>query len=115
MSLAAIHAPSGSPRSLRPPSLIRRLIAWQALALVVAWLALASVMTWVALERSPEDIDTRLRETARILAEAASGPQTTMPSTLPARMQAAQGALLRITGRDLLGVAGLTHTRVLDT
>lgn len=115
MSLAAIHAPSGSHRSLRPPSLIRRLIAWQALALVVAWLALASVMTWVALERSPEDIDTRLRETARILAEAASGPQTTMPSTLPARMQAAQGALLRITGRDLLGVAGLTHTRVLDT
>ena len=30
-------------------------------------------------------------------------------------MLAAQGALLRITGRDLLGVAGLTHTRVLNT
>lgn len=108
MSLAGIHATSGTPR---PPSLIRRLIAWQALALVVAWLALASVMTWVALERSPEDIDTRLRETARILAEAATGPE----ATLPARMQAAQGALLRITGRDLLGMAGLTHTRVLNT
>ena len=78
---------------------------------LVAWLALASVMTWVALERSPEDIDTRLRETARILAEAAAGPE----ATLPARMLAAQGALLRITGRDLLGVAGLTHTRVLNT
>lgn len=99
-----------APGAPRPPSLIRRLIAWQALALVVAWLALASVMTWVALERSPEDIDTRLRETARILAEAAAGPE----ATLPARMQAAQGALLRITGRDLLGMAGLTHTRVLN-
>ncbi|RQO83596.1 ATP-binding protein [Acidovorax sp. FJL06] len=106
MSLAGMHAAPGSP-----PSLIRRLIAWQALALVVAWLALASVMTWVALERSPEEIDTRLRETARILAEAASGPE----ATLPARMQAAQGALVRITGRDLLGVAGLTHVRVLNT
>lgn len=106
MSPAAIHAAPGSP-----PSLIHRLIAWQALALVVAWLALASVMTWVALERSPEDIDTRLRETAHILAEAASGPE----ATLPVRMQAAQGALLRITGRDLLGLAGLTHVRVLNT
>lgn len=106
----AAHAATatGAPR---PPSLIRRLIAWQALALVVAWLALASVMTWVALERSPEDIDTRLRETARIMAEAASGPE----ATLSTRMQAAQGALLRITGRDLLGIAGLTHTRVLNT
>ena len=113
MSAAAMHAVHaatalGAPR---PPSLIRRLIAWQALALVVAWLALASVMTWVALERSPEDIDTRLRETAHILAEAAAGPE----ATLPARMQAAQGALVRITGRDLLGIAGLTHTRVLNT
>lgn len=106
----AAHAATatGAPR---PPSLIRRLIAWQALALVVAWLALASVMTWVALERSPEDISTRLRETARIMAEAASGPE----ATLSTRMQAAQGALLRITGRDLLGIAGLTHTRVLNT
>lgn len=113
MSAAAIHAAHAAtaPGAPRPPSLIRRLIAWQALALVVAWLALASVMTWVALERSPEDIDTRLRETARILAEAAAGPE----ATLPARMQAAQGALLRITGRDLLGIAGLTHTRVLNT
>lgn len=106
----AAHAAT-APGAPRPPSLIRRLIAWQALALVVAWLALASVMTWVALERSPEDIDTRLRETARILAEAAAGPE----ATLPARMQAAQGALLRITGRDLLGIAGLTQTRVLNT
>lgn len=113
MSAAAIHVAHAAtaPGAPRPPSLIRRLIAWQALALVVAWLALASVMTWVALERSPEDIDTRLRETARILAEAAAGPE----ATLPARMQAAQGALLRITGRDLLGIAGLTHTRVLNT
>lgn len=113
MSAAAIHAAHAAtaPGAPRPPSLIRRLIAWQALALVVAWLALASVMTWVALERSPENISTRLRETARIMAEAASGPE----ATLPARMQAAQGALLRITGRDLLGIAGLTHTRVLNT
>ncbi|GDY34539.1 HAMP domain-containing sensor histidine kinase [Acidovorax sp. NB1] len=113
MSAAAMHTAHAAtaPGAPRPPSLIRRLIAWQALALVVAWLALASVMTWVALERSPEDIDTRLRETARIMAEAASGPE----ATLPARMQAAQGALLRITGRDLLGIAGLTHTRVLNT
>lgn len=115
MSAAAMRAAHAStataPGAPRPPSLIRRLIAWQALALVVAWLALASVMTWVALERSPEDIDTRLRETARILAEAAAGPE----APLPARMLAAQGALLRITGRDLLGVAGLTHTRVLNT
>jgi signal transduction histidine kinase len=112
MSAAAMHTAHAAtaPGAPRPPSLIRRLIAWQALALVVAWLALASVMTWVALERSPEDIDTRLRETARILAEAAAGPE----ATLPARMQAAQGALLRITGRDLLGMAGLTHTRVLN-
>lgn len=116
MSAAAMHAARAAttataPGAPRLPSLIRRLIAWQALALVVAWLALASVMTWVALERSPEDIDTRLRETARILAEAAAGPE----ATLPARMLAAQGALLRITGRDLLGMAGLTHTRVLNT
>lgn len=113
MSAAAMHAAHAATATseARPPSLIRRLIAWQALALVVAWLALASVMTWVALERSPEDIDTRLRETARILTEAASGPE----ATLPARMQAAQGALVRITGRDLLGIAGLTHTRVLNT
>jgi signal transduction histidine kinase len=106
----AAHAATATSEA-RPPSLIRRLIAWQALALVVAWLALASVMTWVALERSPEDISTRLSETARIMAEAASGPE----ATLPARMQAAQGALLHITGRDLLGIAGLTHTRVLNT
>ena len=116
MSASVMHAARAAttataPGAPRLPSLIRRLIAWQALALVVAWLALASVMTWVALERSPEDIDTRLRETARILAEAAAGPE----ATLPARMLAAQGALLRITGRDLLGVAGLTHTRVLNT
>lgn len=93
-----------------PPSLIRRLIAWQALALVVAWLALASAMTWVALERSPEDIDIRLQATARILAEAATGPH----ADLPARTQAAQEALFRITGRDQLGAAGLTHYQVLD-
>lgn len=108
MSPAAPHTTLHAPR---PPSLIRRLIAWQALALVVAWPALASVMTWVALERSPEEIDTRLRDSARILAEAATGPE----ATLPARMQAAQGALLHITGRNLLGIAGLTHTRVLNT
>ncbi len=113
MSVAAMRAAHAAtaPGESRPPSLIRRLIAWQALALLLAWLALASVMTWVALERSPEEIDTRLRESARILAEAASGPE----ATLPARMQAAQGALVRITGRDLLGIAGLTHTRVLNT
>lgn len=107
----ALQAPAAAPvpGGARPPSLIRRLIAWQALALVVAWLALASVMTWVALERSPEDIDLRLKETSRILAEAASGPRV----GLPARMQTAQEALVRITGRDLLGAAGLTHYRVL--
>ncbi|MFN3436084.1 MAG: sensor histidine kinase [Acidovorax sp.] len=107
MSPAAPHTTLHAPR---PPSLIRRLIAWQALALLVAWLALASVMTWVALERSPEEIDTRLRDSARILAEAASGPE----ATLPARMQTAQGALARITDRDVLGVVGQTHTQVLD-
>ncbi|TDP58904.1 hypothetical protein [Roseateles toxinivorans] len=55
------------------PSLIRRLIAWQALALVIAWMVLASLMTWQALQRGESQLDARLQQFGSALAEAAGG------------------------------------------
>ncbi|MBT9503563.1 MAG: sensor histidine kinase N-terminal domain-containing protein [Burkholderiaceae bacterium] len=83
------------------PSLIRRLIAWQALALVIAWLVLASLMTWQALQLGESQLDARLQQFGSVLAEAAGGE--TAPQALALRLQAIETALLQASGRDVLG------------
>lgn len=83
------------------PSLIRRLIAWQALALVIAWLVLASLMTWQALQRGESQLDARLQQFGSALAEAAGGE--TGPQALALRLQATETALQQASGRDALG------------
>lgn len=87
------------------PSLISRLIAWQALALLLAWLVLAALITWQALQVGHEEIKERLQQQGRILAEAASA-SVHDEAALPQAMLATEQALLKASGRDLLGELG---------
>lgn len=87
------------------PSLISRLIAWQALALVLAWLVLAALISWQALQGDRSTVQARLQQQARILAEAASANAAAGPA-LHNSLRLTEQALLQASSRDLLGAAG---------
>ncbi|MEL4179359.1 sensor histidine kinase [Roseateles sp. PN1] len=74
------------------PSLIQRLIAWQALALVLAWLALAGLLTW----RGVGEVQTRLQGMSTVMASAALSPEY----ELPQRMASTEGAAMALQGLD---------------
>jgi len=83
--------------STRPyPSLIRRLIAWQALALVLAWLVLAGLLTWRGVAWGEAEVQTRMQRMATVLASAALSPEP----ELKQRMDATERAVMALLGLD---------------
>ncbi|MCV2364206.1 hypothetical protein LNV23_12200 [Paucibacter sp. DJ1R-11] len=80
----------------RYPSLIQRLIAWQALALVLAWLALAALLTWRGVAWGEAEVNARLQRMATVLAGAALSPE----AELQARMDSTEDAVMALLGLE---------------
>ncbi|PND36101.1 hypothetical protein C1O66_20435 [Paucibacter aquatile] len=78
------------------PSLIQRLIAWQALALVLAWLVLAGMLTWRGVAWGEAEVQTRMQRMATVLASAALSPEP----ELKQRMDATESAVMALLGLD---------------
>lgn len=80
----------------RYPSLIQRLIAWQALALVLAWLALAALLTWRGVAWGEAEVNARLQRMATVLAGAALSPE----AELQFRMDSTEDAVMALLGLE---------------
>jgi len=96
MAMAASGPATDAAALRKHPSLIQRLIAWQALALVIAWLALAALLTWRGVAWGEAEVNARLQRMATVLAGAALSPE----AELQERMDSTEEAVMALLGLD---------------
>ncbi|MFH7042526.1 sensor histidine kinase [Paucibacter sp. JuS9] len=81
------------------PSLGRRMIAWQGMALLLAWPVLSLLLSYRQLYGDPTQVEAQLRDWGGLLVEAARGPADGRQH----RLDAAERALVRAYSLDQLG------------
>lgn len=81
------------------PSLGRRMIAWQGLALLLAWPALSLLVSLQQVYMDSASTEQQLRDWGILLVEAARGPAEGRQG----RLDAAEQALIRASSLDLIG------------
>ena len=94
--MSAMARPGAERSAGNYPSLIQRLIAWQAFALVIAWLALAALLTWRGMAWGETEVQARMQRMATVLSGAALSPE----AELQARMDSTEDAVMALLGLD---------------